>query len=84
MNEVLEKSAALMRSESYKDRFVAEFMQVDNRLTGLKIMLAKWDAGTLNFIPTCPRETYNFQLKAMQEYRDILIVRAKIEGIELN
>ena len=46
-------------------------------------MIDKWDEGTLTFTPTCPRETYNFQLRAMKDYMDILIVRAKIEGIEL-
>ena len=46
-------------------------------------MIENWDKGTLSFTPTCPRETYNFQLRAMKDYMDILIVRAKIEGIQL-
>lgn len=46
-------------------------------------MISKWDNGDLNFTPTCPRATYNFQLKAMREYRDILEVRAAIEDIDL-
>lgn len=83
MNKVLEKSAQLMLSEDYKERFIAEYMQVDNRLKGLKAMLANWLAGTLKFTPTCPLETYKFQVKAMQDYRDILVVRAKMEGIDL-
>lgn len=83
MNTVLQKSAELMLSENYKDRFIAEFMQIDNRLKGLKSMLEKWNKGELSFTPTCPIETYNFQLKAMQNYRDILIIRARMEDIEL-
>lgn len=47
-------------------------------------MLNKWDNGELEFTPTCPRATYNFQIKAMKEYRDILEVRAAIEEIDLN
>lgn len=47
-------------------------------------MLNKWDNGELEFTPTCPRATYNFQIKAMKEYRDILEVRAAIEEIDLD
>lgn len=83
MNTELQKSAELMLSADYKERFVAEYMQIDNRLRGLKKMLNSWDEGTLTFTPACPRETYAFQVAHMQGYRDILVVRAKIEGIEL-
>lgn len=34
----------------------------------------------LPFTPTCPRETYNFQLRAMKDYMNILIVRASMEN----
>lgn len=83
MNEVLKKSVDLMLSEDYKDRFIAEYMQLKNRYDGLKKMLEKWDKNELSFIPTCPREVYNFQLRAMKEYVDSLVIRAKIEGIDL-
>ncbi len=82
-NEVLAATATLMTSEDYKDRFKAEYIQLKNRYEGLKRMTDNWDNGTLNFTPTCPRATYNFQLRAMKEYLDILEVRAKIEGINL-
>ena len=82
-NEVLAATAALMTSENYKDRFKAEYIQLKNRYEGLKRMTDNWDNGTLNFTPTCPRATYNFKLRAMKEYLDILEVRAKIEGINL-
>lgn len=83
MNEVLKNSVELMLSSDYKDRFVAEYMQLKNRYEGLERMLEKWDAEMLPFTPTCPREIYNFQLKAMKEYLDTLVIRAKIENIEL-
>ena len=83
MNEVLKKSADLMLSSDYKERFIAEYLQINNRYEGLKRMLENWDNGTLSFTPTCPREVYTFQLKAMKEYRDTLVIRAKIEGITL-
>lgn len=83
MNEVLKNSVELMLSSDYKDRFVAEYMQLKNRYEGLERMLEKWDAEMLPFTPTCPREIYSFQLKAMKEYLDTLVIRAKIENIEL-
>ena len=43
----------------------------------------KWDEGKLDFTPTCPRELYNMQLRAMKEYLDILVIRAKFEDIQL-
>lgn len=72
-----------MTSPDYKERFCAEYAQVQSRLSGLERIVKLWDDGDLDFTPKCPRATYNFQLKAMREYRDILEVRATIEGIDL-
>lgn len=83
MNEVLKKSVDLMLSEDYKERFIAEYMQLKNRYEGLKKMLEKWDKNELSFTPTCPREIYDYQLKGMKQYLDILTIRAKLEGIDL-
>ena len=83
MNEMV-KSSELMLSTDYKDRFIAEYLQIKNRYESLSRMIVNWDNGTLAFTPACPRETYNFQLRAMKDYMDILIVRAKIENIKLN
>lgn len=82
-NPELAATAEGMVSTDYKERFIAEFIQVKNRYYNLKSMIDKWNEGTLSFTPTCSRETYNFQLRAMKDYMDILIVRAEIEGIEL-
>lgn len=82
-NGVLAATAALMTSENYKDRFKAEYIQLKNRYEGLKRITDNWDNGTLSFTPTCPRAAYKFQLRAMEDYLDILEVRAKIEGISL-
>lgn len=46
-------------------------------------MCDKWDEGKLNFEPTCPREIYDLQLDSMKKYMDILVIRAKIENVEL-
>ena len=79
----LERIIELMKSEDYKDRFKAEYYQLEDRATKLSNMLEKYKAGTLNFTPSCSYELLNSQLKAMNEYLQYLIIRAEIEGIEL-
>lgn len=79
----LKDTIALMQSEDYKERFKAEYHQVVIRYKKLTTMLDKWDNGTLEFTPTCPRAAYNFQVKAMADYIASLEVRAAIEGVEL-
>ena len=79
----LKDTSTLMQSADYKDRFKAEYYQAKIRFEKLNDMLDKWNNGELNFTPTCPKATYNFQIKAMGEYIASLEVRAKIEGIEL-
>lgn len=49
----------------------------------LLLMLVKWDAGTLNFTPTCAKALLLEQKRYMGEYIRCLQVRAEVEGIEL-
>ena len=79
----LERLIELMKSEDYKDRFRAEYYQLEDRATKLGNMLEKYKAGTLNFTPSCSYELLNSQLKAMNEYLLYLTIRAEIEGIEI-
>lgn len=79
----LPSTAALMQSFDYKERFIAEYKQLVIRYRGLVRMLNQWDKGELSFNPTCPRSTYNSQLKAMSDYITVLEARAVMEGIEL-
>ena len=72
-----------MCSTDYKERFVAEYNQLVIRYRGLKNMLDKWDKNELDFTPTCPRSTYNLQIKAMTDYIDVLEARAAMENIYL-
>lgn len=83
-NQELASTRDLMISPDYKERFKAEVIQLHNRLGGLSLMLQRWDAGNLDFTPTCPREIYNDQVKGMQLYLDVLVKRAKIEGVDLS
>lgn len=79
----LKDTAKMMTSDDYQERFKAEYYQLKIRYDKLKSMCNKWDKGTLNFVPTCPRFIYDNQLKAMKEYLTILQKRAEIERIEL-
>lgn len=79
----LSDTCEMMCSEDYKERFRAEYMQVAIRYGKLKTMLDNWDSGNLNFTPTCPRSTYNMQIKAMADYIAVLEARAVMEGIDL-
>ena len=79
----LPATAVGMMSEDYKERFKAEYKQLEIRFDGLRGMLKKWDEGTLAFEPTCPRSTYNMQLKAMADYMAVLEARAVMEDVDL-
>lgn len=72
-----------MLSADYKERFKAEYLQLKIRRDKLKAMVDKWDAGTLEFTPTCSRDIYGFQLYVMDGYLDILRHRAELEGVKL-
>lgn len=79
----LRDTVELMESADYKERFVAEYQQLVIRYRGLRNILDKWDQGELEFTPTCPRSTYNMQIKAMTDYIAVLEARAVMEGITL-
>lgn len=83
MIKTLKDTVELMNSEDYRDRFVAEYKQLVIRYKGLMNMLDKWDRGELNFEPTCPRSTYNMQIKAMTDYIAVLEARAVMEEVTL-
>lgn len=79
----LSETVEMMNSVDHKERFKAEYQQVVIRYQKLAAMLKKWDEGELNFTPTCPRSTYNMQVRAMTDYIAVLEARAVMEGIEL-
>lgn len=79
----LKETVEMMNSADYKERFKAEYQQVVIRHRKLAAILEKWDKGELNFTPTCPRSTYNMQVRAMTDYIAALEARAVMEGVEL-
>ena len=79
----LERLIELMKSEDYKDRFRAEFYQLEDRIDKLSNMLEIYKAGTLDFTPSCSYELLSYQLQTMNAYKRVLEERAEIEGIEI-
>lgn len=79
----LSDTVDMMISEDYKDRFKAEYYQLNIRADALRKILRDWEMGRLKFKPTCDYGLLLKQFQLMDEYRMILRVRAQIEGIEL-
>ena len=73
----------MMNSENYKERFRAEYFQLDIRINGLSNMLEKYKEGTLAFTPYCSYDVLYIQLVHMENYKRSLEERAKIENIIL-
>lgn len=69
--------------KDYKQRMVQEYWQLKDRYNKLHAMIVKYEAGTLDFTPTCSLELLKEQKSAMGKYLYVLEVRAQIEGIDL-
>ena len=79
----LKDTTTLMNSSDYKDRFKAEYYQTKILYGKLHRMIIKYEAGTLNFEPTCSLELLKEQELYMYKYLCTLEVRAEIEGVKL-
>ena len=79
----LSDTVDMMISDDYKERFKAEYYQLNIRAEALRKLLHDWEVGKLKFKPTCDYGLLLKQFQLMDEYRMILRVRAQIEGIEL-
>lgn len=79
----LKDTTLLMCSADYKDRFLAEYIQLAIRYYSLRKMITKYEAGTLEFTPTCHISILKGQLNDMENYMKALEVRAEIEKIKL-
>jgi hypothetical protein len=67
----------------YKERMKKEYWQLKDRYTKLHNMCIKYEAGTLDFTPTCSLALLKEQKAAMGNYLLCLEVRAEIEGVKL-
>lgn len=72
-----------MNSSDYKDRFIGEYWQTRIRYDKLHDMTVRYEAGKLNFTPSCPLDLLKEQKKYMGMYLNKLEVRAIIEEIDL-
>ncbi len=79
----LKNTIAAMVDGSYKARFAAEYWQTKIRYDKLHDMITSYDAGTLDFKPTCDMSLLRHQASMMGQYLYDLEVRAKIEDIDL-
>lgn len=79
----LEDTIPFMKSEDYRERFIAEYMQTKIRYNHLHEMIVKLDAKKLDFEPKCDRLTLVNQKSFMGQYLNQLEIRAQIEDIPL-
>lgn len=70
--------------EDYKLRMINEYKELEEKYNKLHKMLVKYDAGKLDFTPTCPIDLLRKQASFMRQYLHILEVRAVIEDVDLN
>ena len=80
MSEENKNELGISESE-WQARFRGEYKQLKDRYNKLHRMIVKYDAGTLDFKPTCPIELLRRQKAAMGEYLNILEIRAEIENV---
>ena len=69
--------------EDYKIRFQKEYAELKEKYTKLHKLLVKYDAGKLEFTPTCPLDLLREQAAAMGKYLYILEVRGVVEEVPL-
>lgn len=80
----LRDTVAMMNSDDYRERFVAEYLQTMIRYKKLSKMVDDWKNGRLNFTSTCPIRTYYMQTRTMNDYLSILEARAAMEDIVID
>jgi hypothetical protein len=81
----LDQTVELMSSRDYKERFIAEYVQLAIRTQRLDRVIRSIEDNTCPkcFEPICDIEILKSQLKTMNAYRATLIFRAAIEDIDL-
>ena len=80
----MNKIYALATSADFRARFKAEYWQLKDRYEKLSAMIAKYEAGKLDFEPQCPLGILKEQRSLMLGLLYVLQRRAAIEDVELN
>lgn len=79
----LKNTIELMTSESWKDRFVAEYLQVKIRYEKLHKLITRREVGKVDFTTPVPLESWQTQARHMGLYLHELEKQAVLHGIEL-
>lgn len=82
-NLTLADTIPYMNSSDYKDRFIGEYWQTRIRYDKLHDMTVRYEAGKLNFTPSCPLDLLKEQKKYMGMYLNKLEICAVLEEIDL-
>lgn len=69
--------------ETWQERMQREYHETKERYEKLHRMITKYEAGVLEFTPTCSIELLKQQKRHMGEYLHDLEIRALVEGVEL-
>ena len=81
----LSSTNKLMSSSDYKERFLAEYIQLETRYESLMNIIWKYDHGEkLGFELDTPMHLLKKQAKAMYEYISALNERARFEDIYIS
>ena len=70
--------------EDYKLRMLNEYKVLKGKYDMLHRILVKYDAGKLDFTPTCQIDLLKKQASIIGQYLYILLTCAVIEGVNLN
>ena len=73
----------MMNSEDFKERFRAEYFQLQNRIESFDKTLSDYRKDELKFDTKCTLKLMDGQMNAMIVYRTHLETVAKTEGISL-
>ena len=79
----LKDTIEMMTSSDYRERFVAEYRQLQIRVRKLHRVIRDGKNGKLDFKPDCPLKVLKKQESMMNQYLRVLEERAEIEGIDL-
>jgi hypothetical protein len=79
----LSDTANLMSSNDWKDRFIAEYVQLQIRIIKLEEVLNN-TSDSFSVLDSRTRALMMKQLDAMESYRNCLVKRADILGIDLH
>lgn len=81
--ENLKDTVDLMLSDDYKERFLAEYYQLEIRYTKLCEIFEKWKNDRLDFELKSYPYMLEKQIEGMKMYLDVLKDRAGVENIDI-